>query len=45
MDMPDSPIATQVKGPKHYYINSRPGRPFNARRKKGIKSTMFNTKK
>ncbi len=34
MDMLDSPIATQVEGPKHYYISSRPRRPFNSRGKK-----------
>jgi hypothetical protein len=41
MDMPNSPIATQVEGPKHYYISSRPRKPFSAR---GIKSTKFNTR-
>lgn len=44
MDMPNSPIATQVEGPKHYYISSRPRKPFNARGKRGIKSTKFNTR-
>jgi hypothetical protein len=44
MDMLDSPIVAQVEGSKHYYISSRPRRPFNARRKRGIKFTRFNTR-
>jgi hypothetical protein len=36
MNMPYSLIVAQVEGPKHYYISSKPWRPFNARGKRGI---------